>query len=294
MVSGWYGQGQPGWFAQYWKHIIAPVLEAKTPYAIILGNHDDEADLSRRQILMLDKSMGGNLSFTQQGPLGVGGASNYYVNVFPSGNGSTLVPAARLWFFDSMDVGCAGFSGSWGCVTSTAVQWANDTLSKLLPVPSLAFVHIPLPETMAAWANDTRAVGYKGELSNCPLINTGLFNVLKSSGVGSVWSGHDHDNDYEASVESVSIGYGRKTGYGSYGILVHGARIIQLSQGSSTQNASTWITTESGARTFQQIYIRDYSQEQAACTSNGEGLNDKFGNLFSAFVSLFIIIVFNS
>jgi hypothetical protein len=180
----------------------------QTPYAIILGNHDDEADLSRREILMLDESMGGNLSFTQQGPLGVGGASNYYINLFSPGNSSTLVPAARLWFFDSMDVGCAGFSGSWGCVTSTAVQWANDTLARLLPTPSLAFVHIPLPETMIAWANDTGAVGYKGELSNCPLINTGLFNVLKGSGVGSVWSGHDHDNDYVASIDSVSIGYG--------------------------------------------------------------------------------------
>jgi hypothetical protein len=76
----------------------------------------------------------------------------------------------------------------------------------------------------------------------------------------------------------------RKTGYGSYGDLVHGARIIQLKQGTPTQDALTWIATESGARTYQQIYIRAYSQEQVACTSEGVYLQANFGRLF--FVSV--------
>lgn len=268
MVSGWFGAGKTGWFAAQWQQITAPIRETGTPYAIILGNHDDEADLDRRQILQLDIDTGDSLSRTQQGPVAVGGASNYYLDILPASNTSlVLVPAARLWFFDSMDMGCAGLTGSWGCVASTAVRWAASQAKSLTPVPSMAFVHIPLPETLDAWANVTSAVGYKGELSNCPAINTGLYSILSAAGIGAVWSGHDHDNDYAGCTGPVVVGQGRKTGYGSYGNLVQGARIIELQEGQPVQKAATWIATLDGSKQIQMALVREYTGEQEICRS---------------------------
>ena len=37
-----------------WRQLIAPIVAAGVPRAIIMGNHDDEADLMREQIMRLD------------------------------------------------------------------------------------------------------------------------------------------------------------------------------------------------------------------------------------------------
>lgn len=66
------------------------------------GNHDGEADLSRHEIVAVDMAAS-NLSLTQQGPVGVAGASNYYVDVLDPQGGAV---AARLWLLDSNDRGC--------------------------------------------------------------------------------------------------------------------------------------------------------------------------------------------
>ena len=70
MVSG-YACPQPcppGWYAERWRQLTAPVKSAGVPYAVILGNHDDEADLDRRAIVQLDIDTSGGLSLTRQGP----------------------------------------------------------------------------------------------------------------------------------------------------------------------------------------------------------------------------------
>lgn len=68
-----------------------------------MGNHDDEGDLNRRQVVQLAIDTDAQLSYTKQGPLNITGASNYYIDVGSSKNEST---AARIWMLDSMDRGC--------------------------------------------------------------------------------------------------------------------------------------------------------------------------------------------
>ena len=37
-----------------YRQLIKPIVAARVPRAIIMGNHDDEADLMREQIVRLD------------------------------------------------------------------------------------------------------------------------------------------------------------------------------------------------------------------------------------------------
>lgn len=133
----------------------------------------------------------------------------------------------------------------------------------------MAFVHIPVPESIQAW-QAPGAVGRKGESCNCPSLNTGLFDFIKNSGIGAVWSGHDHSNDYEGVVEGVRVGYGRKGGYGSYTTLKQGARIIELRRGEPVQEAESWIALKNGEKEYQVESMRLFSRPQEQCMSGAQ------------------------
>lgn len=77
-------------------------------------------------------------------PLQATGASNYYLDVHgPPGSDR---PAARIWLLDSMNRFCPPLMFGWGCVAQDTLAWLNATSAGLPPVPSLAFVHIPIPQ----------------------------------------------------------------------------------------------------------------------------------------------------
>ncbi|KAH7620787.1 putative inactive purple acid phosphatase 28 [Nannochloris sp. 'desiccata'] len=363
MVSGWHAKGKDGWFQNRWHQLTAPAREFSIPYALVLGNHDDEGNLDRRQILQHDIDTSDGLSYTKQGPYRVGGASNYYIDIFPNPNADTAPveapsgtditnllhpsketknvssfsannvpvplfsqnlaptepePAARLWFFDSMNRGCLIQRNSWGCIAPTAIQWAS-TISKTIPlVPTaMAFAHIPIPEVVNVWEQSTEPVyGRKREFSNCQGINTGLHKFAKENGVQAVWSGHDHVNDFVGVWEGVRIGYGRKSGYGSYfyGETVdpvdskksftdqrssavvpvqRGARIIELRQGESANNAKNWIALESGVREYQRVidkWLFSGPSEQTVCRSGAVAVSTGvFCNIMLAILAFYVI-----
>lgn len=75
------------------------------------GNHDGEADLSRREIMALDAATSGGLSLSRAGPARLSGAGNYWVDVLAPGNSTEV--AARLWFLDSGNRGCNGSAAGW-------------------------------------------------------------------------------------------------------------------------------------------------------------------------------------
>lgn len=111
MVDGPSWNGRRGWYESVWQRLIKPVNFAGVPYASILGNHDGEADLSRRDIVELDMRTS-NLTLTQQGPHRLTGAGNYYLDVLSS-DGEQV--AARLWMLDSNNRGCEHVRHGW-CV----------------------------------------------------------------------------------------------------------------------------------------------------------------------------------
>ena len=81
---------------------MKPIAAAGVPYALILGNHDDEADLSQEQIVLLDMRLQQG-SLTELAPREAMGLSNYYLDIAAHKGGA---PAARVWMLDSGGRGC--------------------------------------------------------------------------------------------------------------------------------------------------------------------------------------------
>lgn len=81
MVTGHCWDGNPGWVRRQWKDVTRVVTEYNTPYAITMGNHDVEADLTREQIVRLDQE--NPLSLTQLGPEGPFNSTNIsFLNLY--------------------------------------------------------------------------------------------------------------------------------------------------------------------------------------------------------------------
>ena len=141
----------PNWYKSIWDRWTTAIYEKKIPYGYTLGNHDSEADLSRREIVKLD--MKNPYSYTQLCDEKIPGASNYYIPIYSSKDPHKVV--MNIWFFDSLQYDCLGVHG-FGCVPHEAVDWYLET-SRRLEVeqggmkPGVAFMHIPPQEWMFYW-----------------------------------------------------------------------------------------------------------------------------------------------
>lgn len=84
----------------YVDEIVAPLVEGGYGWASTYGNHDSKYNLSREALYAEEKKYAG--AYTQHGPAGTDGVTNYVLPVFPSKTtGSSQTPVALLWFFDS-------------------------------------------------------------------------------------------------------------------------------------------------------------------------------------------------
>jgi hypothetical protein len=229
-----------------WKYTVQAMLDAHIPWAYIFGNHDDQGDLSRSQIMDIEQSF--PLSLTQRGPANISGMTNYVLTLL---SGKSNEPVVNLYMMDSSDDRCLGVSG-WGCIYPNQVQWYRETAIRLKQqfnkaLPAIAFFHIALQEYMNVW-NKFPAHGHKEEPVCCSSVNTGIFSAFREMGdVISVHVGHDHDNDYYASYHNITLSYGRKTGFGGYfhNKFLRGARVLELTE--QPFSIKTWIRQEDGS-----------------------------------------------
>ncbi len=66
-----------------------------------------------------------------------------------------------------------------GCVGSRTLDWVRSTAAHLPRVPSLAFIHIPVPQLVDLY-NHFPTVGQKNEGVTCPeAADPGVFAALK-------------------------------------------------------------------------------------------------------------------
>jgi len=227
-VSG-AAEPNPGGFEKLWKKFTEPIIEAQKPYAYILGNHDDEGDLDRLQIVALDDT----------NPLSIGKdceripqTTNFVVPIYSSRDENKLV--ANIWNFDSGSYFCEGFISSYGCIEGYQIDW-YDKMSKKIKeehgtdVHHLAFLHIALPEYRKMY-NTQEIYGRADDAIGCPFVNTNFFEHVKANGdISAMFIGHDHNNDFGGVYEDVELVYGRKSGYNNYGTVL-GARVVKLKE----------------------------------------------------------------
>lgn len=240
-------------FAKPAREGLDKALEATVargiPFAVTWGNHDDEQDLSRKELSAHVATKAGNLTSTVEG---ISGVTNYTLSV-KSTDGKR--DAAVLYIFDSNSYSPIKKVKGYDWIKHDQVEWYRQTSKAFTaandgkPLPALAFFHIPLPEFHEAAQNEsTYFVGTRKEKACAPEINTGLAAAMLEAGdVMGVFVGHDHVNDYVVDWRGILLGYGRFTG----GATVYhdipegnGARVIELTEDSRT--IKTWIRIKGG------------------------------------------------
>lgn len=228
-----------------WKAVAEIFNEAKIPFVATTGNHDAEY-LTRDEIY--DILLKYPYYIGSKGPKEIG-CGNCVIPVYASKEKNKV--AASLYCMDSNDYQPNKLYGAYDWIHFNQIEWyRKQSLSFTvgnggIPVPSLAFFHIPLIEYNEL-AGDGKTYGNDKEggvaSSN---INSGMFaSILEMKDVMGVFTGHDHDNDYIGIDKGIALGYGRVTGADAYGVLTRGARIIELYEGE--YKFDTWITTPFG------------------------------------------------
>ncbi|MCC5937050.1 MAG: metallophosphoesterase [Lunatimonas sp.] len=227
-----------------WEFIAAIFGSSGIPWAVTLGNHDDEDQWSREQIFEFLEKQEGFVGIS--GP-DISGVGNYLI---PLQSASTSETAALLYFLDSHGYPKNAKRGSYDWVKFDQINWYRTQSTKLTqtnhntPYPALAFFHIPVPEFLEVVGNETY-MGIKEEGVASPEINTGLFAAfVEMQDVMGAFVGHDHYNNYIGILQDVALAFGQTSGYGGYGDFAKGARIIELREGEYAFN--TWITTQEG------------------------------------------------
>ena len=237
--------------AQSTIEILQPMVDRGIPFAVALGNHDSDFELSRAEIYDVIRGIKGNVNTPAKD--GVYGFSNDVITL-----SSAKGPERVFYLFDSGSyINYRGEKGydyirhsqiGWYRQHSEAITEANSGV----PVPSYAFFHRAVREFTAGLRDPNRdMIGVSCE-EPCPsLYNSGLVANFKEMGdVEAVICGHDHDNDYVMRNGDMFYIFGRFSGcdtvYNNIG--ASGARIFEFTEG------------ETGFRTYVRKYGEGISQ----------------------------------
>ncbi|WP_298646209.1 PA14 domain-containing protein [uncultured Proteiniphilum sp.] len=227
-----------------WLSVARIFEEAKMPWAVVLGNHDDETGVTREEVFDIIENLP---YFVGEKGEKMTGCGNYTLPIMSS-DGTKI--ASVLYCLDSNNKPAAHKYGHYDWIHADQIDWYRKTSAAYTannnnqPLPSLAFFHIPILEFNNIVGKET-TVGIQKEGVASPEINSGLFcSFIEKKDMMGVFVGHDHDNDYIGIDYDIALGFGRTTGIDAYGILERGSRIINLYE--NKFRFDTWIRTRKG------------------------------------------------
>lgn len=227
-----------------WLRIAKIFEETKTPWAVTLGNHDDEAGISREGVFDLIENL--PYFIGEKGPK-LTGSGNYVLPVMAHSGTKT---AALLYCIDSHNKPSAYKYGHYDWIHFDQIDWYRKTSDQYTaqnnntPLPALMFFHIPVLEFNNIVGKE-KTVGNKEEGVASPDINSGMFcSMIEKKDVMGVFVGHDHDNDYIGIDQGIALAFGRTSGVDAYGKLERGGRIIKMYE--NKNQFDTWIRTPKG------------------------------------------------
>lgn len=214
-----------------WETLANLFEETQTPFAVTFGNHDEETDMSNDDVLAYLSRCPYNLTYDADKKLP--GSGNCTLAIHSSNDKSEKW---MLYLFDSHNTTKNRSLGYYDWIKHDQIQWYRETSDKVSArnhhtLPSLAFLHIPLPEyETARWV--CHELGEKKEGVCSSRVNSGLFSAfMEEKDVIGIFAGHDHNNDYIVDLNgNIALAYGRKTGYpAAYNEkLSRGVRVINL------------------------------------------------------------------
>ncbi len=234
--------GKP--YKKGFEMIIEPLLSRRIPFATLLGNHDHEQDLSREEVGKYLMTFPGNLSRMEK-VNGITGIGNYVLEIKDKkGHYRKTI----LYCMDSNAYSTIPGVNGYGWFTPDQVEWYRSQSNTYkadnrgVPVPALAFFHIPLLEYRQGYMDTTNVmIGTHMEKACSPEINTGMFAAMLMQGdVMGTFVGHDHVNDYIFNHYGIALAYGRFSGSkNTYTELKNGVRVIELTE--DKPGFETWI-----------------------------------------------------
>lgn len=242
-----------------WLSIARIFEEARTPWAVTLGNHDEEAGLTREGIFDVIQDLP---YFIGEKGTDLTGCGNYVLPVQAHNKTKT---AALLYCIDSHNKPSAYTYGHYDWIHFDQIEWyrkTSDTYTeqnKNIPLPALAFFHIPLLEFNNVIGKE-KTIGNKEEGIASPEINSGIFcSMVEKKDVMGVFVGHDHNNDFIGMDQGIALAFGRTSGSDAYGKLDRGGRIIKMYEGKN--QFDTWIRTPKGVE-FEYYYPSGLSAKE--------------------------------
>ncbi|XP_051123864.1 probable inactive purple acid phosphatase 29 [Andrographis paniculata] len=201
---------------------FAPAIASNVPWAAILGNHDQESTLPRKEVMKHIVGLKNTLSkFNPAEAPDIDGYGNYNLEVFGAeGSNLSSKSVLNLYLLDSGDYSTdmptiIGYD--W--IKPTQQVWFQKTSSRLQasnPAPGLAYFHIPLPEFESF--DKPNITGVRQEDTGSPMVNSGFLTTMVSAGdVKAVFVGHDHINDFCGESMGIHMCYAGGFGYHAYG-----------------------------------------------------------------------------
>lgn len=235
----------------------APFVSHGIPFAVTLGNHDDEGLLGRWEMMEVARRLPYSLS--RVGPEKVAGIGNYFITVA----GAKLNnPAMLLWFLDTHKYSPNPKTNpGYDWLKDSQLDWLEELYDHLKPKIEkylhihllMAFFHIPIPEFRNFGENNV--VGSAKEGVTASTYNTGVRTVFAKMGVSVASVGHDHCNDYclkdnhkESKMDhDMWLCYGGAAGeggYGGYGGTPRRMRVFNIDTGRNRVSSWKWVEGE--------------------------------------------------
>lgn len=232
-------------------NIASPLQKRGIPFAMVFGNHDDRNLVSKEEQASVFKSYSCCLPMNTDCP--ETDCDTYNIPVYDSADEKQLF---NIWMLDSAWYDKAQDK----CIERIkpeTVEWFKRTSARLsdenggAPVPSLMFLHIPIPATLELFeecgSNENGAIKttsgkyirFKegcggGRVTELPAVledDAGLFDaVLECGGVKAIVTGHDHTNCFEGRYKGVDFIQTSCASFRCYGDDTRGVRVFEINQ----------------------------------------------------------------
>jgi len=198
------------------KELFSFIDSYNVPWAIVLGNHDEQCYFSIDWLTAYLNNYGSNCLFIDKQDDDIFGNSNYAINLM---DGDSI--RYQIILMDSNRYNYGSYIG-YDYIKQNQIDWYERIIDYTTDqnngqtVDSIAFFHIPFPEFQDAWDEAQKGnpdaileYGNMGENCSVPKENSGIFDkMLELGSTKGVFVAHDHLNDFRIKYKGVYLCYG--------------------------------------------------------------------------------------
>ncbi len=241
------------------KTILSPMAKLNIPYAVTLGNHDEEFGMSRQEVFDYIRTLPCNIN-TPSVP-NIHNASNNVITLSSREN-----KLERIFYLLDSGRKFSEKSKSYDFIRHDQIEWYCQQSEYFKQrnngenVQGIMFMHIPIREFNDGLKETKRILrGNLGEEPGSSQYNSGLFAATIERGdIDAFVFGHEHDNDCALWYNNKFFIYGRFSGYDSVysNLKPEGVRLFEFTEG--VQGFRSWIRFYNGEKQQDYHYPEDF------------------------------------